>query len=147
MKRSRPQGQYNECCYGTHFSLLIGMKYFDTDIFWLMFRDFGIMSEYIPLILYKIMNLIYFLLKKSNKIIRLLFKKTFTMVILILNNPTNYYYFFTQMHPLCLFWCKIFFGCKIFSGENIFGKGKYILVFGCILKIMLENNFQCLVIF
>ena len=141
MKRSRPQGQYNECCYGTHFSLLIGMKYFDTDIFWLMFRDFGIMSEYIPLILYKIMNLIYFLLKKSNKIIRLLFKKTFTMVILILNNPTNYYYFFTQMHPLCWFWCKIFFGCKIFSGENIFGKGKYFLVFGCIFKIILENNF------
>ena len=42
---------------------------------------------------------------------------------------------------LCLF------QCKIFSGENIFGKGKYFLVFGCILKIILENNFQCSVTF
>ena len=29
--------------------------------------------------------------------------------------------------------------------KNIFRKGKYFLVFGCILKIILENNFQCLV--
>ena len=42
---------------------------------------------------------------------------------------------------LCLF------QCKIFSDENIFEKGKYFLVFGCIVKIILENNFQCLVIF
>ena len=48
---------------------------------------------------------------------------------------------------LHLFQCKVFFGCKIFLGENIFGKGKYFLVFGCILKIILENNFQCLVTF
>ena len=48
---------------------------------------------------------------------------------------------------LCLFQYKIFSRYKIISGENIFEKGKYILVFGCILKIMLENNFQCLVIF
>ena len=48
---------------------------------------------------------------------------------------------------LCLFQCKIFSECKIFSGENIFEKGKYFLVFGSILKIMLENNFQCLVTF
>ena len=35
--------------------------------------------------------------------------------------------------------CKIFSECKIFSGENIFGKGKYFQVFGCIMKIVLEN--------
>ena len=43
--------------------------------------------------------------------------------------------------------CKIFSRCKIFSSENIFRKRKYFLVFGCILKIILENNFLCLVIF
>ena len=31
--------------------------------------------------------------------------------------------------------------CKIFSGENIFGKGKYFQVFGCIPKNTLENIF------
>ena len=36
--------------------------------------------------------------------------------------------------------CKLFSKCKIFSGENIFGKGKYFLVFSCILKIVLENR-------
>ena len=46
-----------------------------------------------------------------------------------------------------LFQCKIFFGCKIFSGENIFGKRKYFQVFGCIMKIILENIFKCLVAF
>ena len=39
-------------------------------------------------------------------------------------------------------------GCKIFSEkENIFGKGKYVQVFGCILKNVLENIFWCLVVF
>ena len=42
---------------------------------------------------------------------------------------------------------KIFFKCKIFSGENIFEKGKYFQVFGCIMKIVLENVFMCLVAF
>ena len=42
---------------------------------------------------------------------------------------------------LCLVECKIFFECKIFSGENIFGKGKYFQVFGCIPKNALENIF------
>ena len=46
-----------------------------------------------------------------------------------------------------LFQCKIFFGCKIFLGENIFGKRKYFQVFGCIMKIILENIFKCLVAF
>ena len=40
---------------------------------------------------------------------------------------------------LHLFQCKMFSECKIFSGENIFGKGKYFQVFGCIIKIILEN--------
>ena len=36
---------------------------------------------------------------------------------------------------------KIFSKCKIFLGENIFGKGKYFQVFGCISKNALENIF------
>ena len=44
-----------------------------------------------------------------------------------------------------MFQCKIFSGCKIISGENIFGKGKYFQVFGCIMKIILENIFKYLV--
>ena len=47
---------------------------------------------------------------------------------------------------LCLVGCKIFSECKIFSSENIFGKGKYFQVFGCIPKNTLENIFQCLVV-
>ena len=43
--------------------------------------------------------------------------------------------------------CKIFSKCKILSGENIFGKGKYFLIFGYILKIILEYIFKCLVHF
>ena len=43
---------------------------------------------------------------------------------------------------------KVVFGsCKIFSGNAIFGKGKYFQVFGCIMKIVLENIFICLVTF
>ena len=37
--------------------------------------------------------------------------------------------------------------CKIFSGNAIFGKGKYFQGFGCIMKIVLENIFTCLVSF
>ena len=36
---------------------------------------------------------------------------------------------------------------KIFSKNDIFGKGKYFQVFGCIMKIVLENIFMCLVTF
>ena len=43
---------------------------------------------------------------------------------------------------LCLVGCKIFF-----EKENIFGKGKYFQVFGCIPKNDLENIFWCLVVF
>ena len=42
---------------------------------------------------------------------------------------------------LCLVEYKIFFECKIFSSENIFRKGKYFQVFGCISKNALENIF------
>ena len=42
---------------------------------------------------------------------------------------------------LCLFQYKIFSGCKIFSGENIFGKGKYFLVFDFVLENSLKNPF------
>ena len=45
------------------------------------------------------------------------------------------------------FQCKIFSRCEKFSGENIFGKRKYFQVFGCIMKIILENIFKCLVVF
>ena len=48
---------------------------------------------------------------------------------------------------LCLATCKLFFKHKIFSPKNIFEKGKYFLVFCCILKIVLENIFKCLVTF
>ena len=41
----------------------------------------------------------------------------------------------------------LFSECKIFSNENIFGKGKYFQVFNCIMKIVLENVFRCLVAF
>ena len=41
--------------------------------------------------------------------------------------------------------CKIFFGKYLFSGNAIFQKGKYFCVFGCVMKIFLENNFMCLV--
>ena len=37
--------------------------------------------------------------------------------------------------------------CKIFSKNDIFGKGKYFQVFGCIMKIVLENIFMHLVTF
>ena len=33
------------------------------------------------------------------------------------------------------------------SCKNIFEKGKYFQVFGCIMKIVLENIFMCLVTF
>ena len=43
---------------------------------------------------------------------------------------------------------KAVFGCrKIFSGNAIFRKGKYFQVFGCIMKIVVENIFMCLVLF
>ena len=42
---------------------------------------------------------------------------------------------------LCLVECKIFSEGKIFSSENIFGKGKYFQVFGCVAKNALENPF------
>ena len=37
--------------------------------------------------------------------------------------------------------------CKIFSENAIFGKEKYFQVIGCIMKIVLENIFMCLVTF
>ena len=43
--------------------------------------------------------------------------------------------------------CKIFSGKYLFSGNAIFEKGKYFQVFGCIIKIVLENIFMCLVTF
>ena len=43
--------------------------------------------------------------------------------------------------------CKIFSEKYLFSGNAIFRKGKYFQVFGCIMKIFLENNFMCLVTF
>ena len=52
------------------------------------------------------------------------------------------------LHLGCVwFSVKYFSGVKYFSSENIFEKGKCFLVFGCILKIILENHFQCLVTF
>ena len=36
-------------------------------------------------------------------------------------------------------------GCKIFSECKIFSSVKYFQVFGCIMKIFLENVFMCLV--
>ena len=47
----------------------------------------------------------------------------------------------------CLVQCKIFSQCKIISAENVFGKGKYFLVFGCIPKMFLKNIFMCLFLF
>ena len=43
--------------------------------------------------------------------------------------------------------CKIFSGKYVFSGNAIFRKGKYFQVFGCIMKIFLENIFMCLGVF
>ena len=37
--------------------------------------------------------------------------------------------------------CKLNSECKMNAGENIFGKGKYFQVFGCIPKNALENIF------
>ena len=57
------------------------------------------------------------------------------------------------LHPIliefrvCLFLRKMVSKCKIFLGENIFRKGKYFQVFGGILKNILKNIFQCLVMF
>ena len=59
----------------------------------------------------------------------------------------SYQFFFSLFIRLHLATCKIFSECKIFSGENIFGKGKYVQVFGCIMKIVSENVFRCLVAF
>ena len=84
--------------------------------------------------------------KSSFKFKIIIFKNTKSMAI-----PTwaysNLHAIFFSLLRLCLFQCKIFSGCKIFLVENIFKKRKYFLVFGCIVKIILENNFQCLVIF
>ena len=55
--------------------------------------------------------------------------------------------FMPNLLRLCLATYKLFSEYKIFSGANIFGKGKYFLVFCCILKIVLENIFKCLVTF
>ena len=41
----------------------------------------------------------------------------------------------------------VFGSRKIFSRNAIFGKGKYFQVFGCIMKIVVENIFMCLVLF
>ena len=43
--------------------------------------------------------------------------------------------------------CKIFSGKYEFFGNAIFQKGKYFQVFGCIMKIFLENIFMCLGLF
>ena len=59
-----------------------------------------------------------------------------------LNNKSLIKMFLQISIRLCLV------GCKIFSGkENIFGKGKYFQVFGCIPKNVLENIFWYLVVF
>ena len=55
--------------------------------------------------------------------------------------------FMPNLLRLCLATCKLFSEYKIFSSANIFGKGKYFLVFGYILKIILEFIFKCLVHF
>ena len=47
----------------------------------------------------------------------------------------------SQYFRLCLVECKIFSKYKIFSGENIFGKGKYFLVFDFVLENSLKNPF------
>ena len=43
--------------------------------------------------------------------------------------------------------CKIFSKCKIFSGVKYFQERKIFSSFGCIMKIVLENVFMCLVAF
>ena len=60
-------------------------------------------------------------------------------------HPNPFHFLLLIIQPkipfwLCLAICKLFSKYKIFSGENIFGKGKYFLVFSCILKIVLENR-------
>ena len=42
---------------------------------------------------------------------------------------------------------KIFFRKYLFFENAIYGKGKFFQVFGCIMKIVLENIFMCLVTF
>ena len=96
--------------------------------------------------------------------------KTLHLIVMIENYAVStssfffsflfFFFFFSPMHfllksdifrkcftLLCLAICKLFFEYKIFLSENIFEKGKYFLVFGYILKIVLENIFWCLVTF
>ena len=68
----------------------------------------------------------------------LVFHKSFVVEIIMA---------FRVKFRLRLVGCKIFSECKIFSNENIFGKGKYFQVFGCIPKNALKNIFKRLVVF
>ena len=53
------------------------------------------------------------------------------------NNDTEY--ICTREPQVALFWSQVL--------VSIFGKGKYFQVFGCIMKIVVENIFMCLVLF
>ena len=50
--------------------------------------------------------------------------------------------FMPNLLRLCLATCKLFSECKIFLGENIFEKGKYFLLFGCIFENCIRKYFQ-----
>ena len=61
---------------------------------------------------------------------------------------THFYYFhFHKKLRLCLVPVKYLPENKIFFENAIFEKGKYFQMFGCIMKIVVENIFMCLVIF
>ena len=67
-------------------------------------------------------------------------------------NPTNdkeiNIYLIISLYTKAVFGSRKIFSRKyLFSGNAIFRKGKYFQVFGCIMKIALENIFMCLVTF
>ena len=54
-------------------------------------------------------------------------------------------YAHSQLRP-CLAQCIIFSKYKILLGENFLCKGKYFLLLDCIVEIMQENYFLCLIL-
>ena len=63
-------------------------------------------------------------------------------------NNINYEDIFGKYFRVKYFPENIYFSEMLFFGkENIFKKGKYFQVFCCIMKIVVENIFMCLVLF
>ena len=66
------------------------------------------------------------------------------ITLAVLLNDKNAYAHSQQR--LCSASCKMFSSYKIFLSENFLCKRKYFLLFDCIVEIMQENYFLCLIL-